>query len=111
MTKGRTPNPEYHRRHRLRKFYGMTIEEYDALLAAQGGVCAICLNPPTDDRQLVVDHDHETNEVRGLLCDGCNTGLGRFFDSVDQLRVAINYLLNPPRRRLLGVDSTDVDAS
>src|SRR5207249_694982 len=50
---------------------GVTDAEYDRLLAAQGGGCAICGNPPKT-RRLHVDHDHKTGEVRGLLCHRCN---------------------------------------
>jgi hypothetical protein len=63
----------------LRNKYGITIEEYDTLLLAQGGVCGICKQPPSE-RYLAVDHDHETGEVRGLLCIGCNVALGLFED-------------------------------
>jgi hypothetical protein len=65
----------------------MTQEEYDALLQAQEGKCKICGAPPT-----AVDHDHETGEVRGLLCRACNLGLGYFKDSAELLQRAIAYL-------------------
>lgn len=63
---------------------GLTKEEYDTLLARQGGVCFFCGRPETADRKkaavrrLSVDHDHETNQIRGLLCLGCNISLGCF---------------------------------
>ena len=57
-----------------RKQLGVTVEQYDALLAAQGGGCAICGNPPKT-RRLHVDHDHKTGRVRGLLCHRCNRAL------------------------------------
>jgi len=86
---------KYYAEHRLewRKYalgrdYNLTPEGYDALVAAQGGRCAICL----DRAELVVDHDHDTGLVRGLLCPHCNTGLGRFRDCLDSLRRAIDYL-------------------
>jgi hypothetical protein len=72
----------------LRK-YGLTTQEYDALVKAQDGCCAICFTRTT---RLVVDHNHETGLVRGLLCSPCNTGLGHFKDSVERLKEAINYL-------------------
>lgn len=59
----------------LRHAYSLTVEEYDALLASQGGVCAMCGKPPAKNR-LAVDHDHETGRIRGLLCRGCNGALG-----------------------------------
>jgi hypothetical protein len=54
------------------KQYGLTLEDYDALLLEQSGVCAICQEPPSPTRRLAVDHDHKTNAVRGLLCTRCN---------------------------------------
>lgn len=62
--------------------YGITIEQYDAMFAAQGGVCAICDKPPKN-RRLDVDHDHSTGQVRGLLCAPCNRLVG-FFENHEQ---------------------------
>lgn len=78
-------------RDKVLKKYGLTREQYNAILHKQGGVCAICKKPPKD-RALAVDHCHATNKVRGLLCGSCNNGLGRFKDSVELLNVAITYL-------------------
>jgi hypothetical protein len=80
------------------KLYGLTPEGYDELLAAQGGVCAICGLPGQTwaERNLHVDHDHATHEVRGLLCGKCNVGIGMLGDSVEGLRNALKYLENPP---------------
>lgn len=55
----------------LRRKYGITAEQYDAMLSAQGGVCFLCGRPPKT-RRLAVDHCHETGAVRKLLCDKCN---------------------------------------
>lgn len=66
----------FHKRKRLRK-YGLTQEQYDALFEKQYGVCAICKQPAGKPWfTLAIDHDHETGEVRGLLCVTCNTRLG-----------------------------------
>ena len=68
--------------------YGVSEEQVARLLAAQGGVCAIC--KAAEARH--VDHSHRTNRVRGLLCLNCKQGIGRFEDDVSTLRRAIRYL-------------------
>lgn len=75
----------------LAKFYGVTIERFDAMLAAQHGVCAICGLPPRK-KQLGVDHCHETGLVRALLCSSCNVGIGNLQDDPRLLRAAADYL-------------------
>jgi ParB/RepB/Spo0J family partition protein len=71
--------------------YGLTLADYDAMLAAQQGVCAICEEPPGKER-LVIDHCHRSERVRGLLCHRCNRLLGHAGDDPATLRVAANYL-------------------
>jgi hypothetical protein len=78
----------YKNRH-LEVSYGITLSDYSRLYEEQEGRCAICLEWY---KVLHVDHDHETNKVRGLLCLSCNNGLGRFRDSPERLRRAIQYL-------------------
>jgi hypothetical protein len=75
--------------------YGITIEDYDRLLATQDGVCAICRTKCRDvrEREWTVDHDHTTNEVRGILGDKCNRILGLFKDDPDVIDAAIKYLI------------------
>lgn len=86
------------RRSKLKHTYDITPEQYDEMLAAQGGVCAICKQPETlvdpkkGPRRLAVDHNHTTGANRGLLCANCNNGLGRFDDSVERLLSAVAYL-------------------
>lgn len=75
---------EYH----LRRRYGIGVAEYDAMVEAQGGLCALC----KERKPQHVDHDHLTNQIRGVLCSCCNQGLGNFRDSVASLREAIDYL-------------------
>lgn len=84
-------NPTYHREWWLRNKYGLTLEEYAIMAKAQNDRCAICMVQPP---RLVVDHCHETGTVRGLLCNSCNQGLGRFKDNVTVLNRAAMYLSN-----------------
>ena len=80
------------RRSRFRK-YGLTIEEADTMFLKQDRCCAICKSPTNVNfRDWSTDHDHRTGKVRGILCHGCNTGLGGFRDSIECLRAAIAYL-------------------
>jgi hypothetical protein len=74
-----------------RRLYGITLADYEAMMTAQEDRCAICGETPPG-RTLHVDHDHETKKVRGLLCYGCNSGIGHFRDRPDLLRGAIDYL-------------------
>jgi len=69
--------------------YGIEAKAYALRHSQQNGVCAICRSKP---KKLVIDHDHRTNEFRGLLCLTCNTGLGMFYDRPDILRLAAAYL-------------------
>lgn len=95
----KAPDAVQTRRHNLVKHYGLTPAEYDAMLAEQGGVCAICRQPETqrgpngEVRPLSVDHDHATGEICGLCCSRCNTGLGWFRDDPALMAEALAYLL------------------
>lgn len=73
---------------RRKRIYGLAAEDYDALVADQGGACAIC----REVAKLVVDHCHRKGHVRALLCDRCNRLLGVADDNVELLRAAIKYL-------------------
>lgn len=83
----------------LRQRYGITVEQYETLRQQQDGCCAICkqAEQQRDARygtllDLAVDHDHNTGEIRGLLCSACNTAIGKFNDDPQLLREAIRYL-------------------
>jgi N12 class adenine-specific DNA methylase len=92
--KNRDARKEWDRKYALKKDYDMDLQEYDAMLEQQGGVCAICSRPEQAkgiDR-LAVDHDHVTGKVRGLLCSSCNRGIGCFKEDINLLRGAVSYL-------------------
>ena len=71
-------NPHKVHQYGLKRKYGITIAYYEKLLKRQRGRCAICRQPERLKRRLAVDHNHRTNQVRGLLCFSCNTALARF---------------------------------
>ena len=83
--------------------FGITTDDYDAILAVQGGVCALCKKPPfAGKKRMAVDHDHKTGEIRGLLhvmpCNKLLVGS----HTADTLRAALEYLENPPARNVKG---------
>ena len=87
------------RRTNLKRFYGITPEDYKTMLEKQGNVCAICGTADPISKRFHVDHSHTTGEVRGLLCANCNHGLGKFQDSPENLMRAAKYLagfMRPP---------------
>ncbi len=73
------------------RLYGLSLDAYRDILRAQHGRCAICGRPP-GKRALTVDHNHATGQVRALLCNGCNVGIGGFREDPALLRAAIAYL-------------------
>lgn len=88
--------------------YGITASEYDAILEAQGGRCAICERANGRTKKLAVDHDHELEatvgsrrSVRGLLCGPCNRMVGDARDNPAFFRQAARYLDDPPASRVL----------
>ena len=87
-----------HKKPRARR-YGITVAQYDEMLVAQDGRCAICLGAK-ERRHFDIDHDHETGRVRGLLCNRCNRLLSNARDDVALLEAAAAYLAS--RRDLLG---------
>ena len=83
------------RTQQLRKDFGLSADEYAALVSVQGGRCAICGDAPGGARpHLSVDHDHTTGVIRALLCLRCNVGLGQFKEDPLRLASAIAYLRN-----------------
>lgn len=89
-------SPEYREKYRaytLKKKYGMTVKEYDAMFEAQGMRCAICRSDdPRWKKGWHVDHCHESGVVRGILCQKCNLMIGMAADNMATLARAIEYL-------------------
>lgn len=92
-------HPEYLFGRNLKKNFGITIETYKRILAAQKGVCGICCRPETavnpntgKPRRLAVDHHHATGAIRGLLCTLCNLGIGAFGGDAALMMNAVRYL-------------------
>jgi hypothetical protein len=83
-------------RHMLKR-YGITVDDYYAILDRQEGRCAICRTDTPKMRKgcrqaFVIDHDHATGQVRGLLCMNCNSGIGNLSDSIERVASALEYL-------------------
>jgi len=74
------------------KKYNLTLTEYENLLVKQDCKCAICKEPPSPDKSLVIDHNHETGQVRGLLCYRCNLAIGHLKDDPKLANSAAEYL-------------------
>lgn len=92
----RLADPEHLRQkreaHMLRK-YGLTMADFEALLAEQGGACAICGGPPNGPGvRLHVDHCHDSDRIRGLLCGKCNTAVGLLDDNPERAEKVAAYL-------------------
>lgn len=79
------------RRQQLKRYYGMTLEEYQQKLKDQGGGCSIC-GRMESLKDMPVDHCHTQGHIRGILCHYCNKGLGQFFDNPNNLRKAADYI-------------------
>lgn len=85
----------------VQRTYNLKPGDYEKLYQAQGGHCAICERATGATRKLSVDHDHETGEVRGLLCRPCNNMLGHSRDDWHMFARATRYLVCPPAREIL----------
>ncbi|HEY6021270.1 MAG TPA: endonuclease VII domain-containing protein [Candidatus Paceibacterota bacterium] len=92
------------------KTYGLTLEQYEALYEAQGGVCYICRRATGKVKRLAVDHDHRSGFVRGLCCSTCNKILAHFRDDPEAGWRVFKYLEYPPAFDVIGKvkpDGTD----
>lgn len=79
-------------RAQLKHHYGISEEDYERMMVAQGRVCAICGSTNADGKRLGVDHDHRTGKVRALLCGSCNSLIGYARESVLVLYKAADYV-------------------
>lgn len=81
------------RKYTLRIKYGLTVEGYNDLFLAQRGRCKICSKHQSDlPKALSVDHNHETREIRGLLCLNCNVAIGLLGEDAERCILAAEYL-------------------
>jgi Autographiviridae endonuclease VII len=77
---------------KLKYLYGITLSDYEKMLFEQGGGCAICGDNPPEGKYLHVDHDHQTNKVRSLLCGRCNKVLGSVGENTELLLRMAGYI-------------------
>jgi len=89
---------EQYKEKRLQRLYGISITEHYDMWIEQLGLCAVCHQA----KPLCVDHDHQTGEVRGLLCTYCNKAIGMFKDDEELLQDAIGYLVTTQKTRVRG---------
>lgn len=90
-TKWHKENPRKSHNSKLKYAFGITVDQYEAMLAAQGGTCAAC-KLPLGKRRLAVDHCHESGAVRGLLCGACNTALGLLRECPKRMQALKDYI-------------------
>jgi len=91
-TEKRLKDPDWQKKKRLKADWGLTLEEYQEMLNQQNNKCAICGSTDLKGKQRAIDHNHTTGKIRGILCNNCNNGLGRFKDNINFLQNAIKYL-------------------
>lgn len=99
------------RERHLRDEHGITENEFQQMLIAQEGVCYICKGTPKGNANFHIDHNHDSGDIRGLLCHNCNIGLGHFKDDPDLLYAGIKYLMKPPVEQLTNVPELKGDYS
>lgn len=95
VLKNKEKSTKYKRDWKLKNEYGITENEYQILFEIQNECCAICGSKSSGNiktNKLYIDHDHITGKVRGLLCNSCNNGLGKFKDNIEYLNSAVEYL-------------------
>jgi hypothetical protein len=88
-------NPRRRKHYLIKGRYGLTIDDFEAIVEAQDGRCAVCLrvfDPDPQKRDMQIDHNHETGVMRGVVCARCNAILGRVDRDVEVLKRAVAYL-------------------
>lgn len=93
VCEAKTRDPQRTRKNRLLREYGITLQNYKAMLKSQRGLCAICGSEPGKGKFLDVDHCHAGGHVRGLLCNRCNQAIGLLRDDATIVASALDYLL------------------
>ncbi len=103
-----TYDPRLARDKRLQSQFNITADEWDVILAFQGGLCAICQEKNTKTgknkgkpKPLATDHDHKSGLTRGVLCSGCNRRIPTWM-TIEWLELVLDYLRNPPAVKALG---------
>lgn len=91
-------SPEHIRDKKLRKLYGITLEDQERMRREQGHKCAICLK--SIDKKFAVDHCHTTGKVRAILCPTCNFGIGYLYDNPETMESAAAYIRQHRERHL-----------
>jgi len=83
------------KKYNLKAHYGLSLKDYEKILEKQDNKCACCgIDFKHTPGYPSIDHNHETDEIRGILCTNCNLGLGNFHDDISKLQRAIDYLVN-----------------
>ena len=85
-------NPNTKRNARLLREYGISLQDFDDMVANQNGKCAVCQNAFKNSVDTCVDHNHATGQIRALLCNHCNRAIGLFKESIDSMKSAVKYL-------------------
>jgi hypothetical protein len=113
--KTRKTNKSHNKKYYVKK-YGLTIEQYEDMENHQNHKCAICnkhdsLNAKDNKgnpKRLFIDHDHDTMQIRGLLCHYCNLALGGFFDNIQLLKNAMRYLIRGRKSNVFVPDQKNI---
>jgi hypothetical protein len=85
-------HPEFQKAAQVQFVHSISLEEYESRLRRQGGICRLCNKPFTDDNPPVLDHNHDTAQLRDFIHRQCNAALGLFKDSIEICKLAVEYL-------------------